>query len=119
MMVERCFQAVDHDRVRFHDPTGRCTVASASAAAMGLGVCVLIAPEVVVGAIVILGVVVVAAAIKEELEAYELRQLYPEEAATTRGTKAARQEAVPKRNPKLEPEPSGQGWRPPGATGPP
>ncbi|RKG80825.1 hypothetical protein D7V88_27085 [Corallococcus terminator] len=113
VMVERCFQAVDHDRVRFHDPTGRCTVASANAAAMGLGVCVLIAPEIVVGAIVILGVVVVAAAIKEELDAYELRRLYPEEAATARGTKEVPLEAVSKRNPKLKPEPSGQDWRPP------
>lgn len=113
VVVERCFDALDHDRIRFHDPTGRCTVASTGAATMGLGVCVLAAPEIAVGAVIILGVVVVAVAIKEELEAYELRQLYPEEAAYTRGTKSAPRDPVAKRNPKLEPEPSGQGLRPP------
>ncbi len=28
-MAERCYHALDHDRVRFNDPTGRCAVASA------------------------------------------------------------------------------------------
>ncbi|TQF17252.1 hypothetical protein FJV41_04200 [Myxococcus llanfairpwllgwyngyllgogerychwyrndrobwllllantysiliogogogochensis] len=28
-MAERCFHALDHDRLRFNDPTGRCAVASA------------------------------------------------------------------------------------------
>jgi hypothetical protein len=40
---------------------------------MGLGICVLVAPEIVVGAVIITGVVVVAVAIKEELDAYERR----------------------------------------------
>ena len=40
-LAERCFHALDHDRVEFHDLTGRCAVASAGAAALGVGVCVL------------------------------------------------------------------------------
>ena len=118
VLVERCFEALDHDRIRFHDPTGRCTVASAGAATLGLGVCVLVAPEIVAGAVVVMGVVVVAVAIKEELDAYELRQLYPEEAGPTGGTKAAPREAVAKRKPRLEPEPAGQDRQPPVPPGP-
>ena len=38
VLAERCYQALDHDRVEFHDITGRCAIASAGAAAMGLGV---------------------------------------------------------------------------------
>ncbi|NOK08093.1 hypothetical protein HNS30_03450 [Corallococcus exercitus] len=113
VLVERCFQALDQDRLEFHDATGRCAVASAGAAAVGLGFCVLAAPEVVVGAVIVLGVVVVAVAIKEELDAYELRHLYPEESGTARGTKAAPREAVAKRKPEAEPGPAGQDWQPP------
>ena len=112
MVVERCYPALDQDRVEFHDPTGRCAVASAGAA-VGLGFCVLVAPEIVVGAVVVLGVVVVAVAIQEALEAYELRQLYPEEAGTARGVKASPRETTVKRNPRPEPEPAGQDRRPP------
>ena len=32
LLAERCFYALDHDRVRFRDITGRCAVASAGAA---------------------------------------------------------------------------------------
>jgi len=73
VLVERCFQAPDHERIRFRDPTGRCAVASAGAAAVGVGICILVAPEIIVGAVIITGAVVVAVAIKEELEAYERR----------------------------------------------
>ncbi|NOK17116.1 hypothetical protein HMI50_08770 [Corallococcus carmarthensis] len=96
VLVERCYQALDHDRVEFHDNTGRCAVASTGAAAVGLGFCVLAAPE-----------------IKEELDAYELRHLYPEEAGTSRGTMVASRDAVAKRKPELEPEPAGKDWPPP------
>ncbi|MBN9682494.1 MULTISPECIES: DUF6310 domain-containing protein [unclassified Corallococcus] len=113
VMVERCYQALDHDRIEFHDTTGRCAVASAGAAAVGIGFCVLAAPEIVVGAVIVLGVVVVAVAIKEELDAYELRHLYPEEAGAARGAKRAPRAAMTERKPKLEPEPAGQDWRPP------
>ncbi|WP_324291533.1 DUF6310 domain-containing protein [Corallococcus sp. BB11-1] len=118
MVVERCFEALDHDRIRFHDPTGRCTVASMGAATLGLGVCVLAAPEIVVGAVIIVGVVVVAATIKEALDAHELRQLYPEEAGTARATQTAPREVMAKRKPRLEPEPAGKDWQPPMPPGP-
>ncbi|NOK18296.1 DUF6310 domain-containing protein [Corallococcus carmarthensis] len=113
VLVERCYQALDHDQVEFHDTTGRCAVVSAGAAAVGLGFCVLAAPEIVVGAVIVLGVVVVAVAIKEELDSYELRHHYPEEAGSGRGTRTAPRAAVTERKPKLEPEPAGQDWRPP------
>jgi hypothetical protein len=77
VLVERCFQALDHDRLEFHDLTGQCAVASAGAAAVGLGVCVLAAPEIVVGAVIVTGVVVVGFAIKEALDAYELSRDRP------------------------------------------
>ena len=80
---------------------------------MGVGLCVLVAPEIVVGAVIVLGVVVVAVAIKEELDAYELRHSYPEEAGTSRGTKVASRESEAQRKPKLKPEPAGQDWQPP------
>ncbi|NOK11579.1 DUF6310 domain-containing protein [Corallococcus exercitus] len=113
VLVERCYPALDHDRIEFHDTTGRCTVASADAAAVGLGFCVLAAPEIAVGAVIVLGVMVVAVAIQEALDAYEFRHAYPEEAGTSRGTKVASREAEAQRNPKLEPEPAGQDWQPP------
>ncbi|WP_375756958.1 DUF6310 domain-containing protein [Corallococcus exercitus] len=113
VLVERCYRVLDHDRLEFHDTTGRCTVASADAAAVGIGFCVLAAPEIAVGAVIVLGVVVVGVAIKEALEAYELRHAYPEEAGTSRGTKVASREAEVQRKPKLKPEPAGQDWQPP------
>ncbi|RKG99095.1 DUF6310 domain-containing protein [Corallococcus carmarthensis] len=113
VLVERCYQALDHDRLEFHDTEGRCAVASAGAAAVGVGFCVLAAPEIVVGAVIVVGVVVVAVAIQEEWDAYELRHLYPEEAGAARGTKVASREAGAKPKPKLEPEPAGQGRQPP------
>jgi hypothetical protein len=35
VLVERCFHTLDSEKVRFHDVTGRCTVASTGAAVMG------------------------------------------------------------------------------------
>ncbi|MFB1484188.1 DUF6310 domain-containing protein [Corallococcus sp. RDP092CA] len=80
---------------------------------MGIGFCVLAAPEIAVGAVIVLGVVVVGVAIKEAMDAYELRHAYPEEAGTSRGTKVASQEAEVQRPPKLKPEPAGQNRKPP------
>jgi hypothetical protein len=95
VLAERCFHALDHDRVRFRDVTGRCAVASAGAIAVGVGLCVFAAPEILVGAVIIAGVVVVAVAIKEEFDAYERR--------------ASRERARPtpknQPNPKQSPEP--------------
>jgi hypothetical protein len=116
VLVERCFAALDHDRLRFNDPTGRCAVASAGAAALGIGLCVLAAPEVVVGAVIVVGVVVVGVAIKEALDAYELRGSSSEEVAPAPQTKHAPQETSTNRKPK--PEPSGQDGFPPVPTEP-
>ncbi|RKG92065.1 hypothetical protein D7V88_07610 [Corallococcus terminator] len=112
-LVEKCYRTLDHDRIEFHDTAGRCAVASVGAGAMGVGFCVLAAPEIAVGAVIVLGVVVVGVAIKEAMAAYELRHSYPEEAGTSRGTKVASREAEVQRKPKLKPEPAGQDWQPP------
>ncbi|RKH34987.1 hypothetical protein D7Y13_30190 [Corallococcus praedator] len=118
VLIERCYQALDHDRIKFHDTAGRCAVASVGAGAMGVGFCILVAPEIVVGAVIVLGVVVVAVAIKEELDAYDLRHSYPEEAGTSQGTKVASREAEAQHKPKLKPEPVGLDWQPPVPPGP-
>jgi hypothetical protein len=117
VLVERCFHALDHDRLEFHDTTGRCAVASAGAAAMGIGFCVLAAPEIVVGAVVVTGVVVVGFAIKEALDAYELSRGRPEvgpapETRPVPETKPVPQEPLVKRRPK--PEPKGPDFPPVG-----
>jgi hypothetical protein len=83
---------------------------------MGIGFCVLAAPEIVVGAVVITGVVVVGFAIKEALDAYELSRGRPEvrpvpETRPLPQTKPAPSEPLAKRRPK--PEPAGQDWPPP------
>ena len=116
VLAESCFQALDHDRLRFNDPTGRCAVASAGAAGLGIGLCVLAAPEVVVGAVIVVGVVVVGVAIKEALDAYELRGSSSEELEPAPQTKHAPQETSANRKPK--PKPSGQDWFPPVPTEP-
>jgi hypothetical protein len=116
VLVERCYQALDHDRIRFNDPTGRCAVASAGAAALGIGLCVVAAPELVVGAVVITGAVLVAVAIKEALDAYELRGSRAEEAEPAPQTKTAPRDSSANRKP--QPEPSGQDWLPPVPTEP-
>ena len=109
VLAERCYQALDHDRMEFHDLTGRCAVASAGAAAVGLGVCVLAAPEIVVGAVIVVGVVVVGFAIKEALDAYALDMGRPEvrpvpETRPAPETAPAPQKPSPKKRPKPEPK---------------
>ncbi|WP_395841125.1 DUF6310 domain-containing protein [Archangium violaceum] len=140
MLAERCYQALDHDRIEFHDLTGRCAIASAGAAAMGLGVCVLAAPEIIVGAVVVAGVVVVGFAISEALDTYAEKKGRPQvrpvpetrpapevkpvpetrpapevkpapETRPVPETATAPQQPSPKKRPK--PEPAGQDWPPP------
>ena len=106
VLAERCFQALDHDRIRFNDPARRCAVASAGTAVLGIGLCVLAAPEIVVGAVIVVGVVVVGVAIKEAFDAYE----------PAPQTKPTPQE--PPANSRLKPEPSGKDWFPPVPTEP-
>jgi len=110
VLAERCFHALDHDRLEFHDTTGRCAVASTGAAVLTLGVCVLAAPEIVVGAVVVAGVVVVGFAIKEALDAYELKWADQEDARPAPQTRPvpetapAPQKPSPKKRPKPEPQ---------------
>jgi hypothetical protein len=126
VLAERCYQVLDHERVRFNDRTGRCAVASAGAAAVGVGLCVLAAPEILVGAVIVVGVVVVGFAISEALESYEKRgrpQVRPPttrpvpeirpvpEARPLAETKPVPQEPKKKRRPK--PEPEGENRPPP------
>lgn len=124
VLAERCFHALDHERLQFQDPTGRCAVAAAGAAAAGgVALCILAAPEMVVGAVVVLGVVVVAVAIAEELEAYERRgRIAPE--ATREVERPVPQpqptteEPLADRSPEPESSPLGRDWLPPGALEP-
>ncbi len=111
VLVERCFHALDHDRLEFHDLTGRCAVASAGAAAVGVGFCVLAAPEIVVGAVIVAGVVVVGFAIKEALDAYALDMGRPEVRPVPE-TAPAPPKPSPKKRPK--PEPKGPDFPPVG-----
>ena len=119
-LAERCFHALDHDRVRFRDTTGRCAVASAGAATWGVGLCVLAAPEIVVGAVVVAGVVVVGFAIKEALDTYAKKRGRPQvvrpapETRPVPETAPAPQKPSPKKRPK--PEPKGPDFPPLGPT---
>jgi len=75
-----------------------------------MGFCVLAAPELVVGTVIVAGVVVVGFAIKEALDAYELKWADSEDARPapeTRPvpeTKPAPREPSPKNRPKPEPK---------------
>jgi hypothetical protein len=71
-LVEKCYGALDLSRIRFQDLEHRCPVAQVNAATIGpiVGICLLVQPEIVVGAVIVIGVVVIAAAIAEELSKY-------------------------------------------------
>jgi hypothetical protein len=75
-----------------------------------VGFCLLVQPELVVGAVVVVTAFVVAVAIVEAIDAYELRQR--EEAARKRRTKPPTVEPAPDRKPAPSPEPK------PGPPGP-
>jgi hypothetical protein len=119
VLAERCFHALDHERMQFQDPTGRCAVAAAGAAAAGsVALCILAAPEIVVGAVVVIGVVVVAVAIEEELEAYERRgRVEPEATREAEGPvphlQPTTEEPLADRRPEPEGSPLGRDWLPP------
>jgi len=71
-LVERCYQALDLHRMRFSDVNGSCPLAqvgtiSADQVAQIVGICLLVQPELVVGAVIVVGVVIVAAAIAAEM----------------------------------------------------
>jgi hypothetical protein len=69
-LIERCYSALDHSRVRFRDVDHRCAVAQVDAATVEevVAVCILVQPELAVGAVIVLGAVIVAAAIAAEIE---------------------------------------------------
>jgi hypothetical protein len=120
VMMERCYHALDKKRLRFNDTERRCSVASVDAASVEtmVGICLLAQPELLVGAVVVIGVVVVAAAIAEELEAHERwRRAHPEEESSSEaeGPVAQTQPSPeePVGNGERKPEGLGRDWLPP------
>jgi hypothetical protein len=117
VLAEKCYRALDRDRVKFRDVTGRCAVASAGAAAVGLGLRILAAPEIIVGAIIITGVVVVAVALQEELEAYERSASRERGRPETQTRPSPQQDPSANRTPRPEGSPLGRDWFPPDPPG--
>jgi hypothetical protein len=75
-LVTRCFHTLDRSRVRFVDRQGMCPVAQSGAVtpdemAEIVGVCLMVQPELAVGAVVVIGVVVVGSLIAAEIESYQ------------------------------------------------
>ena len=117
ILAERCFHALDRDRVRFRDVTKRCAVAYAGAAAPAVvALCVFAAPEIVVGAVIVIGAVVVAAAIQEGIDAYQ-RNASRERAKPKAQTRPA-QEPLANRAPKPKGSSTGDISPPPPETKP-
>ncbi|HLL02271.1 MAG TPA: DUF6310 domain-containing protein [Myxococcaceae bacterium] len=112
-LAERCFHALDHDRLEFRDATGRCAVASTAAVAVGVGLCVFAAPEIIVGAVLIAGVVVVAGAIQEEWEAYERSTSHERARRNVRIQPSQEQAPSAGRQPRPEGSSLGRDWLPP------
>lgn len=76
VLVETCYEALDLSRIRFEDKAAVCPLAQAGVitadqAMRVVGICLLVQPQLVVGAVIVIGVVVVAAAIAAEIEAAE------------------------------------------------
>jgi hypothetical protein len=120
ILAERCFHALDRDRVRFRDVTGKCAVASAPAAAaavpMSVALCVFASPVVVTGAVIVIGTVVVAVFIKEGIDAHE-RNASRERAKTQPQTRPAKEPSA-NRAPKPKGSPTGDIFPPPPETTP-
>lgn len=111
VLAERCYPVLDRERVEFHDLTGKCSVASAGAAALGMGLCVFAAPEIVVGAVVVIGVVAIAAVIQEELQAYERNA--SRQRGKPQAPSSASREAEPIASGEPGPKGLGRDWFPP------
>ncbi len=76
-LVRRCFQALDLSRMQFRDLKDQCPVVQETDAASleeVIAICLLVQPELAVGAIVVVGAVVVASAISDEIEASKARK---------------------------------------------
>jgi hypothetical protein len=87
---------------------------------VGVGLCVLAAPELVVGAVIVAGVVVVGFVIKEALDAHELKWADPEDARPAPETRPVPETTPAPRKPspikKPKPEPKGPDFPPVGPT---
>jgi hypothetical protein len=117
ILAERCFHALDRDRVRFRDVTKRCAVASAGAAApAAVALCIFAAPEIVAGAVIVIGAVVVAAAIQEGIDAYQ-RNASRERAKPQAQTRPAK-EPLANQAPKPKGSSTGDIFPPPPETKP-
>jgi hypothetical protein len=119
VLAERCFHALDRDRVRLRDVTRRCAVAYADAAApAAVALCIFAAPEIVAGAVIVMGAVVVAAAIQEGMDAYQ-RNASRERATRTAQTRpSSQQEPVTNREPTPKGSRTGDIFPPPPETMP-
>jgi hypothetical protein len=111
VLAERCFYALDRDRVRFRDVTRKCAVAYAAAVPVGVALCVFASPAVITGAVIVIGTVVVAVAIKEGIDAYE-RNASRERAKSKTQTRPSR-EQDPVANSEPKPKGLGRDWLPP------
>jgi hypothetical protein len=83
---------------------------------VGIGVCILAAPEIAVGAVIITGVVVVGFALKEALDAYERRAFREHARPEPRTQPSLQQEPVANRKPQPEGSPLGRDWLPPASS---
>ena len=112
VLAERCYHALDLDRVRFRDVTGKCPVAVVPAIAVGVGVCLLAALELAVTAVVVVGsALVVATAIHEALEASE-RSSAPERVKPDVRAPSGGNQPSANRRPVPEPEGGGDVFPP-------
>jgi hypothetical protein len=118
ILAERCFYALERDRVRFRDVTRKCAVASAAAAAVPVGValCIFASPAVVTGAVVVIGSVVVAAAIQEAINTYQRNASRERPKPKTQTRPSSKQEPVANREPT--PKGLGRDWLPPVSSDP-
>jgi hypothetical protein len=85
---------------------------------MAVGLCIFAAPEIIVGAVIITGAVVVAVAIQEELDAYaRRRRAHPEAEASSGKTRPGKQNTPeePQAERRASPTnpPLGRDWLPP------
>ncbi|ADO69788.1 DUF6310 domain-containing protein [Stigmatella aurantiaca] len=106
ILAERCFYALERDRMRFRDVTKKCAVAQADAAAPAVvALCIFAAPEIVAGAVIVVGAVVVAAAIQEGIDAYQRHAARERAKLKTQPTPA--KEPLANQTPKPKGSPTG------------
>jgi len=109
VLAERCYHALDLDRVQFRDVTGECPVAVVPVIAVGVGVCLLGALELATEAVVVVGGALVGAyAINDALEASE-RSSAPERVKPDVQAPSGGNQPSANRRPVPVPEPEGGG----------